>query len=141
MAVSSQTGVGIALGGIGMLIFGIFLMTVCTPMMFGICIPVYAGPGMLLIVLGIVVMILGFVLPYATAPSPPQYYAPVGYAPMGYGYAPYGAQPGYGAYPAYGAPPQAGYYQPQQPAQTRACVRCGAAVSSQICGSCGTQQW
>lgn len=127
-----------------MLIFGIFLMTVCTPVMFGICLPTYAGPGMLLIVLGIVVMILGFVLPYATAPSPPQYYAPVGYAPMGYGFQQYGAQPGYGAYPAYGAPQQAGYYpqpQAQQPSQTRACVRCGAAVSSQICGSCGTQQW
>src|SRR5690242_9527998 len=107
VAVSSQTGVGIALGGIGMLVFGIYLMTICTPLGFaGFCLPTYVGPGLLMIVLGIVVMILGFVLPYATAPSPPQYYGPVPYAAGPYGYAGYGAP----AYPPmqYGPPPAAG---------------------------------
>jgi hypothetical protein len=170
-----------------MLVFGIYLMTICTPVgFFNMCIPTYAGAGMLLIVLGIVVMILGFVLPYATAPSPSQYYSPVAYAAMPYGYPgygapayggqpypgqpypgqPYGGQPyaaqPYGAQP-YGAPQSAAQPYAAQPygtpvygpspyggappspnppgAQTRACLRCGAAVTTQVCGNCGTAQW
>jgi hypothetical protein len=183
LAVSSRTGIAIALGGIGILVLGIYLMTICTPLgIFGICVPTYGGAGMLLILLGIVVMVVGFVLPSATAPSPPQYYSPVGYGAVPYGYpnygapayggAPYGAQPytgqGQGA-PAYGPPPYGAQPYPSQPqgalpygpapygaqpygaappsppypqgAQARTCVRCGAAITTQVCGNCGTAQW
>ncbi len=170
VVVSKGVGAGLALCGIGMLVFGIYLLTICTPMMFGFCMPTYTGPGILLIILGIIVAVLGGVLPAATAPGPPQptypSYMPYGYAPA-YGgqYAPaYGAYP---AYPAYGqpgpvppqqyygqvaAPQQASYGQPpaappaptappQAPVTARLCAGCGAPVAVQFCPACGTQAW
>lgn len=145
--VSKTVGFSIAAGGIGMMVVGFLFVMHCdqtAPSFFGgtFCVVnTLMGYGVLLIILGLVLMIIGFILPYATAPTPPQpqqvmVAAPMVYAPAMYPalYAPpppgYPAQPQAAAYPA----------QPAAPA-ARACAKCGSAVTQQFCPSCGTQQW
>ncbi len=143
-------GVLIALGGIAMMVVGVIFLMHCdvtAPGFFGgtFClVNLLQGWGILLLILGVVVMLIGLILPYATAPEPPQapqmyVAAPVVYGVPAYPQA-YAPAPGYPQQPS--LPP--GYPQqvaPPPAAPARACPKCGAAVAAQFCPTCGTQQW
>ncbi len=146
LPVSNTFGAVIAVAGVAMLAGGIVALAHCdrtAPGFFGgtICVQNdWSAAGVLLLILGLVVMIMGIVLPFATAPPKPpapQVYAPMqmmmpAYAPA-YGMPYGGVAPGY---PAYGQPPAPAAANPP-----RACTRCGAPVTSQFCASCSAQQW
>lgn len=137
------------MAGIAMIVVGIVFLTHCditAPGIFGgtFClVNLLAGWGILLLILGIVVMLIGFILPYATAPDPPQpqqvyVAAPVMYGVPAYPQQAYPPPPGYPQQtPAQGYAPQAA--PAAQPART--CPKCGASVTAQFCPTCGTQQW
>ena len=146
--------------GIALLVLGVVALVHCDERSnfggFSFCVRNdWGAAGGLGLLLGIVLLIVGIVLPIATAPTPPEqaYAVPVAYVPVqGYAQA-YYPQQAYGA--AYVQPYAPAYPQPYgtappppappapaaaAPAQ-RTCTKCGAAVTSQFCASCGTQQW
>lgn len=171
--VSNAQGATIAICGIVLLVLGVAGLVHCDQMggfFFQTCQRNdWAGAGAAALIIGIVSLLLGLILPFATQPPPPaQNYGSYVYAPIpmmpGYPMMPYGAYPPpppYGAYPPahpgapahnpYGSPaaPASAYSAPAPPAASataaaappRSCTRCGNPVTSQFCASCGAQQW